>query len=80
MDITPNDAGQELYNGNGIKIVGKNVIVQADNMSISDITIMSSELEQNSIESVDDIELSFKIVDENFTDIAITDPISFSAK
>lgn len=122
MDITVNDEGKELYNGNGIRIVGKyvdensfwgaavllyiennsgkNVIIQCDDLSINgfmitpffscdvydgkraldDITLMSSELEENGITSIDDIELKFHIVDENFTKITDTDAISFSAK
>lgn len=93
------DDGKELFNQDGIRIVGRfveedsfwgvgvllfiengygeNIIVQCDNMSIngfmvtpyfsctvnsgrmalSDITIMSSDLEENDIETVEDIEL-----------------------
>lgn len=121
MDTTADDSGQELYNDNGVRIVGKyvdensiwgtavllfiennsgkNVIVQCDDMSINgfmvtpyfsctvydekkavdDITILSSDLEDNGITSVDDIELVFKILDENFSTIDQSDPISFSA-
>ena len=122
-DTTPNDAGQELFNSNGVRIVGKyvdensfwgagvllyientsgrNVVVQCDNMSINgfmvtpyfsadvydgkkaiaDITIMSSDLEDNNITSVDDIELVFKILDaETYRSIETSDPISFSTK
>lgn len=122
MDSTPNDAGQELYNADGIRIVGKyvdensfwgtavllyiennsgeNRIIQCDDMSINgfmvtpyfsstvydgkkaidEITLMSSELEENNITSVDEIELKFKIIDENYASRAETDTISFSAK
>lgn len=122
MDSTPNDAGQELYNADGIRIVGKyvdensfwgaavllyiennsgeNRIIQCDDMSINgfmvtpyfsstvydgkkaidEITLMSSELEENNITSVDEIELKFKIIDENYTSRTETDTISFSAK
>lgn len=121
MDSTVDDSGQELYNDNGVRIVGKyvdensiwgtavllyiennsgkNVIVQCDDMSINgfmvtpyfsctvydekkavdDITILSSDLEDNGITSVDDIELVFKVLDENFSTIDQSDPISFSA-
>ncbi len=121
-DTTPNDAGQELFNSNGIKIVGKyvdensfwgagvllyiennsgqNIIVQCEDMSINgfmvtpvfsadvydgkkaidDITILSSDLEENNITSVDDIELVFKILDENYRNIETSEPISFSTK
>lgn len=123
MDTTPNDAGQELFNSNGVRIVGKyvdessfwgagvllyiennsgkNVIIQCDDMSINgfmvtpffsstvydgkkaidDITILSSDLEKNSITSVDEIELVFKVIDEkSFSTIEQSDPITFSTK
>lgn len=122
MDSTPNDAGQELYNEGGIRIVGKyvdegsfwgtavllyiennsgkNAIIQCDDMSINgfmvtpffsstvydgkkaidDITIMSSDLEENNISSVDEIELKFKIIDEDFMHSVESDTITFSAK
>ncbi len=123
MDTTPNDAGFELYNSNGIKIVGKavdensfwgtaillyiennsgkNVGINVDNMSINgfmmtpyfsttvydkkksvdDITILSSELEENSIESIEEVELKFHIYDaDTYSTITDSDAISFSAK
>lgn len=123
LDTTPNDAGKELYNEGGIRIVGKtvdedsfwgtaillyventsgsNVGVQCDNMSInglmmtpyfscdvydgkksiSDITIMSSELEENGIESIDECELQFHIYNlDTFETITDSDPITFSAQ
>ena len=123
MDSTVNDEGKELYNGEGVRIVGKyvdedsfwgaavllyiennsgkNVIVSCDDMSINgfmmtpyfsatvydgkkaieDITLLSSELEQNGITSIDDIELKFHIVDpDTYSTIKETDVISFSAK
>jgi len=122
MDSTPNDAGQELYNEGGIRIVGKyvdegsfwgtavllyiennsgkNAIIQCDDMSINgfmvtpffsstvydgkkaidDITIISSDLEENNISSVDEIELKFKIIDEDFMHSVESDTITFSAK
>ena len=122
IDTTPNDAGQELFNSNGVRIVGKyvdeksfwgagvllyientsdqNVIVQCDDMSIngfmvmpyfsadvydgkkaiSEITIMSTDLEDNNITSVDDIELVFKILNENYGTIETSEPITFSTK
>ena len=122
MDTTPNDAGQELYNENGIRIIGKyvdessfwgaavllyiennsgrNVIIQCDDMSINgfmitpffsstvydgkkaiaEITLMSSELEENGIASVEEIELKFRFVDDNFTSLAESDVITFRAK
>ena len=49
--------------------------------AIADITIMSSDLEDNNITSVDDIELVFKILDaETYRSIETSDPISFSTK
>ncbi len=123
MDMTVNDEGKELYNGDGVRIVGKyvdensfwgaavllyientsgrNVTVHCDDLSINgfmitpyfsstiydgkkaidDITLLSSELEQNGITSIDDIELKFRIVDsESYSTIKETDVISFSAK
>lgn len=122
MDSTPNDAGSELYNENGIRIVGKyvdensfwgaavlfyienntekNVIIQCNDMSINgfmvtpyfsstvyagkkavdDITLMSAELEENNITSIDDIELKFNIIDENYNSLYETDIIKFSTK
>lgn len=122
MDTTPNDEGQELYNENGIRIVGKyvdensfwgaavllyiennsgkNRIIQCDDMSINgfmitpffsstvydgkkaidEITLMSSDLEENGITSIEDIELKFNIMDEDFMNNVETDAISFSAK
>jgi len=114
------DDGKELYNKDGIRIVGKyvsensfwgagvllfienkygsNITVQVDNMSIngfmvnpifscnvndgrmalSDITIMSTDLEANDITSVDTIELSFRGFNTStFTGIVETDPITF---
>lgn len=123
MDTTPDEGGTELYNENGIKIVGKtvdensfwgaaillyientsgkNVGINVDDMSIngfmmsplfsttvydgkkaiSDITILSSDLEANGIESVDEVELQFHIYDaDNYNTIADTDAITFSAQ
>lgn len=117
------DDGKELFNQDGIRIVGRfveedsfwgagvllfiengygeNIIVQCDNMSIngfmvtpyfsctvnsgrmalSDITIMSSDLEENDIETVEDIELVFKIINpDTYQTIVETEPIAFSAK
>ncbi len=49
--------------------------------AIDDITLMSSEMEENGITSIDDIELKFRIFDtDSFTTIKETDVISFSAK
>ena len=123
MDTTVDDAGQVLYEEDGIKIVGKyvdesdfwgtavllyiennsgsNVIVQTDNLSVNgytltavfsstiydgkmaydNITIFGSELEENDITSVDEISLSFKIIDaDDFSTINESDEITFQAK
>ena len=123
MDTTPNDTGAELYNENGIKIVGKtvdensfwgtaillycentsgkNVGISVDNMSVNgfmmspffsttvydgkksidEITLFSSELEENGIEAIEEVELKFHIYDANsYSTITDTDPITFSAQ
>lgn len=122
MDSTPNDSGQELYNADGLRIVGKyvdensfwgaavllyiennsgkNKVIQCDDMSINgfmvtpyfsstvydgkkaidDITLMSTELEENNITSVDDIELKFRIMNDDFSNSYESDLITFSAK
>jgi hypothetical protein len=49
--------------------------------AIDDITIMSSELEENGIESIDEIELQFHIYNvDTYDTIADSDPITFSAQ
>ncbi|MEE3351649.1 MAG: hypothetical protein VZR13_04510 [Saccharofermentanaceae bacterium] len=78
----------------------KNVIIQADNLSINgysltslfsstvyagrkavdDITLLSSELEENSITSVDEVTLKFDIMDEKFSTIKKTEAITFKTK
>ncbi len=123
MDTTPDDEGKELFNEEGIRIVGKyvdensfwgagillyientserNVSISCDNFSVNgfmltpifytdiyagkqaidDITLMSSELEENGIESITDIELSFHISDLNsYETIRDTGAISFSVE
>lgn len=122
MDTAINDEGHELYNENGVRIVGKYVDessfwgaavllyventsgqdlkVYCDDMSINgfmvtpyfscdiyngkkalkEITLLSSQLEENNITEIEDIELKFKISDKNYKSIAESEPISFSAK
>lgn len=80
----------------------KNVIVQADNVSINgftfdsaifsatvyagkksydDITLFSSELEENGITSVDEVSLKFKVLDaDSYKEIAKSDEITFKTK
>lgn len=123
MDTTANVNGEELYNQDGIRIVGqyvdensfwgtavllyiennsgRNIGVNCDNMSINgfmvtpffsstiydgkkaydDITIMSSDLEENDIESVENIEVNFHIYDsDSYSTICDTGAISFQTK
>lgn len=123
MDTTPNDTGTELYNANGIKIVGKAVdeksfwgktillycentsgknvgvsveemsingfmvnpiysnIIYDGKMSIDDVTILKSELEENGITEIKDVELKFHIFDaKTYSTIEDSGVISFSAK
>lgn len=123
MDTEPQDEGYEVYNQDGIRIVGKyvdensfwgtavllyientsgrNVGINCDNMSINgymvtpffsstiydgkktvdDITILSSDLEENRIETVEDIEVNFHIYDaDSYSTIEDTGAISFSAR
>ena len=54
--------------------------VYSNKKAIDDITILSSDLEDNGIDSVEELELNFKILDENFSTIAESGPVSFSAK
>lgn len=50
-------------------------------MAIDDITLMSSELEENGIESIDEVELTFTILDaDTFQTIKATEPITFQTK
>lgn len=123
IDTTPNDAGTELYNQDGIRIVGKtvdensfwgtaillylennsekNVGISVDDMSINgfmmspffsttvydgkksinDITVFSSDLEENGIETIEEVELKFHIYDaDSYSTIADSEPITFSAQ
>lgn len=121
MDTDAEVNGKELYNQDGIRIVGqyvdedsfwgmavllyaentsgKNVTISCDDMSINgfmvspifsstvydgkksfdDITIFSSDLESNGIETVEDIELNFHIYDpDDLSTVADSGPISFT--
>lgn len=123
MDTTPNDEGTELYNENGIRIVGQavdensfwgtaillyventsgeNVGISVDDMSINgfmmspffsttvydgkkaidDITVFSTDLEENGIETIEDVELKFHIYNaDTYETITDSDPITFSAQ
>jgi hypothetical protein len=49
--------------------------------SIDDITVFSSDLEKNGIESIEEVELKFHIYDaESYSTIADSAPITFSAQ
>ncbi|MCR5748112.1 MAG: hypothetical protein K6G03_10425 [Lachnospiraceae bacterium] len=123
MDTEADDSGTELYNNNGVRIVGKtvdensfwgtaillflentsgrNVSIHVDDMSVNgfmmtpyfsstvydgkkaieDITLLSSELEENGIDSINEVELKFRITDaDTYDTIDESDNISFSAK
>lgn len=123
MDTMPNDAGTDLYNQDGIRIVGKtvdensfwgtaillylennsgkNVGISVDDMSINGfmtspffsttvydgkksidvITVFSSDLEENGIEAIEEVELKFHIYDaDSYSTIADSEPITFSAQ
>ena len=55
--------------------------IYAGKYSLDEITILSSDLTENGITSIDEIELKFHIYDSDTYDtIADTDPIKFSAK
>lgn len=55
--------------------------VYSSKYSLDEITIMSSDLEDNGITSIDEIELKFHIYDsDTYSTIANTDAITFSAK
>lgn len=50
-------------------------------MSIDDVTIFSSDLEENGIESIEEVELKFHIYDaDSYSTIADSDAITFSAQ
>jgi len=124
MDKTVDDAGQVLYDKDGIKIIGKyvdetsfwgagivvyienntdkNVLIQVDNLSVNgftlgsaifssdvyagkkafdDITLFSSELEENDIKSVEEVTLTFVIINpDTYDTISRSDEITFKTK
>ena len=80
MDTTPNDEGQELYNANGVRIVGKTVdensfwgtaillyIVNVDNMSINGymMTPLFSTTVYDGKKSIDDITIMSSDLEAN---------------
>lgn len=123
MDTSPEDMGTELYNENGIRIVGKAVdensfwgtaillycentsgknvgisveemsingfmmsplfstIIYDQKMSLDEITVLSTELETNGIDEIEEVELKFHIYDvDSYNTIADSEPIKFTAK
>ena len=115
------DDGKELYNANGVRIVGRyvdedsfwgaglllfmentsdrRVTIQCDDLSINgfmvtplfscdvnagrmaldEISVLSSDLEENGIEAVEEVELTFSILDlESFSTIDESGPITFT--
>ena len=55
--------------------------VYTQKMSLSNLTIFQSDLDDNGIKSIDDIELTFTVSDAStYSTILTTDPITFSAK
>lgn len=123
MEIQPDDSGTELYNDNGVRIVGKyvnedsfwgcgvllyienhsgqNITVRCEDLSINgymvdeffsstvydgkyaidEITIMDSDLEENDITSVDNVELEFEIENaDTYDKIAESGEVSFNTK
>ena len=50
-------------------------------MAVDDITLMQSELDENGISGVEDVELTFHVLDaDTFETIFDTDPVSFQTK
>lgn len=54
--------------------------VYAGKKAFNDITLLKSDLDDNGITSIDTIETSFKILDENFGEIANSGKVTFSTK
>ncbi len=123
VGATADTSGTELYNKDGIRIIGKsvnedgflgaeillyiennsgkNVTVSCDDLSVNGymmtslfastvynnkmafdgITVLSSDLEENGIESIEEVELTFRLYDpDTYETISETEPISFSVK
>lgn len=54
--------------------------VYADKKAFATVDFLGSSLEENDITSVDTVEMTFKVLDEDFNHIIETDKISFNAK
>jgi hypothetical protein len=52
--------------------------VYSNKKAVDDITLLNTDLDENEIENIEDVELTFRIYDEDsFKDITTTDPITF---
>ena len=123
MDVTPNDAGTELYNQDGVRIVGKyvnensfwgagvlfyienssgkNVTITTEELSVNgfmiteyfyadiydgkriidDMTLSGSDLKEAGIDSIEEIELKFRIREQDdYLNSVTTDAITFKVK
>lgn len=54
--------------------------VYAGKKSVTNVTFFDSDLEANGITSIDEIEMSFRMTDDNYTEIANSGKVKFSAK
>lgn len=54
--------------------------VYAGKKAISDIKLLSSDLESNGITSIDEIETEFRITNDNYEEIANSGKVKFSTK
>ena len=54
--------------------------VYAGKKAIDEITLMSSDLEENDIKEIEEVSLKFKVTDENYDTILKTDEITFATK
>lgn len=54
--------------------------IYAGKKAITNVTFFSSDLEDNNITSIDEIEMTFKATDDNFNEVANSGKVKFSAK
>ena len=54
--------------------------VYAGKKAISDITLLSSDLEKNGITSIDEVETEFRITNDDYKEIANSGKVKFSTK
>ena len=56
-------------------------IIYDQKMSLDEITVLSTELEENGIDEIEEVELKFHIYDvDSYNTIADSEPIKFTAK